>query len=55
MRSSTSALEAKPRRPRKFTWSNIKKDLVKNWPLFIMVLPAVAFYIIFHYIPMGGL
>ena len=55
MRNSQSALEAAPRRPRKFTWPNIKKDFIKNWPLFIMVLPAIAFYIIFHYIPMGGL
>ena len=28
---------------------------MKNWPLLVMGLPAVIFYIIFHYIPMGGL
>ena len=40
---------------RKYSWHNIKKDFVKNWPLLLMVAPALAFYIIFHYIPMGGL
>lgn len=40
---------------RKYSWYNIKKDFVKNWPLLLMVAPALAFYIIFHYIPMGGL
>ena len=40
---------------RKYSWHNIKKDFVKNWPLLLMVEPALAFYIIFHYIPMGGL
>ena len=39
---------------RKYSWHNIKKDFVKNWPLLLMVAPALAFYIIFHYIPMGG-
>ena len=40
---------------RKYSWHNIKKDFVKNWPLLLMVAPALAFYIIFQYIPMGGL
>ena len=40
---------------RKFSWHNIKKDFFKNWPLLIMVAPAILYYIIFHYIPMGGL
>lgn len=41
--------------PRKYSWPNIKKDFLKNWPLLVMVLPALVFYIVFHYIPMGGL
>lgn len=55
MRSSAPALKEAPRKSRKFTWTNIKKDFIKNWPLFVMVLPAIIFYVIFHYIPMGGL
>lgn len=43
------------RKPRKYTWDNIKKNTIRNWPLLVMVLPALAFYILFHYIPMGGL
>lgn len=32
----------------------IKKDLQANWSLYLMILPVVAFYIIFCYVPMGG-
>ncbi len=39
----------------KYSLHNIKRDLVKNWPLFIMVAPAIAFFVIFCYMPMGGL
>ena len=39
----------------KYSLHNIKKDFVKNWPLFVMVAPAIAFFIIFCYMPMGGL
>ena len=57
MMSKTTAAPsgAQVRTYRKYSWHNIKKDFVKNWPLLIMVAPAIAYYIIFHYIPMGGL
>lgn len=32
----------------------IKKDMVKNRYIYIMLLPVVAYFIIFHYIPMFG-
>ena len=32
-----------------------RKKLKRNVPLYIMLLPVLAFYIIFKYIPMGGL
>lgn len=32
----------------------LKKDLRRNWILYLMILPVVAYYIIFHYIPMYG-
>lgn len=53
MRKSTAAEPLV--RPRKYSWPNIQRDFVKNWPLLVMVLPALVFYIVFHYIPMGGL
>ena len=40
---------------RKFTWRNIKKDFRQNYMLTFMILPIVAFYIIFHYGPLYGL
>ena len=45
---------AKPKSNRKYSWQNIKKDFKKNKALFLMGLPTVAFFIIFCYIPMGG-
>lgn len=30
-------------------------DIKRNATLYIMVLPVVAYYVIFHYLPMGGL
>lgn len=32
----------------------IGRELMKNKGLYIMALPVIAFYIIFHYIPLGG-
>ena len=46
---------AKPKSNRKYSWQNIKKDFKQNKALFLMGLPTVAFFIIFCYIPMGGL
>jgi putative aldouronate transport system permease protein len=31
------------------------KNIKKNWQLYTMLLPCIAFFIIFSYIPMGGL
>lgn len=31
------------------------KDMKKNWILYIMILPVVVYYIIFHYVPMYGI
>ena len=33
----------------------IRKDLVSNWSLYLMLLPPLLYLIIFHYTPMGGL
>ena len=32
----------------------LKKDLKKNWILYVMVIPVVAYYILFSYVPMAG-
>ena len=33
----------------------IGNDIKKNFALYIMVLPVLTYYIVFHYLPMGGL
>lgn len=33
----------------------LKKDLKKNWPLYLLVLPALLFFIVFCYFPMFGI
>lgn len=43
------------KRAKKFTWKAIWKDFRRNFILYLMVFPAVLFYLIFHYLPMGGL
>lgn len=40
---------------RKYSWTNIKKDFKKNKALFVMLIPTIAFFVIFCYMPMGGL
>lgn len=32
----------------------LKKDMRTNWSFYVMALPVLAYFIIFHYIPMGG-
>jgi len=34
---------------------NLGRDISKNKMIYAMLIPVLAFYIIFHYIPMGGL
>lgn len=33
----------------------IRKDLRRNWIIYLMALPVIAYYMIFHYGPMYGL
>lgn len=35
-------------------WDIIRKDLVKNRYIYIMLLPVIAYYIVFHYVPLYG-
>lgn len=36
-------------------FSEIKKDLCKNWILYVMILPVVIYYVVFAYAPMYGI
>lgn len=48
--TSVSNLNAKPQRLRR-----LKKSLLLNWQLYILILPVVVYYIVFHYLPMYGI
>lgn len=32
----------------------LRRDMRNNWSIYVMALPFLAYFIIFHYIPMGG-
>ena len=34
---------------------SFKKDFQKNWPLYLMFLPLFLYFVVFNYIPMGGI
>ncbi len=36
-------------------WRQLRKDVKKNWILYVMILPVVVYYIIFSYVPMYGI
>ena len=33
----------------------LQKDLRRNWKVYLMLLPVVAYFVLFAYMPMGGL
>lgn len=33
----------------------LQKDMQKNWTMYLLILPALAFFIVFSYLPMAGL
>lgn len=36
-------------------WARLKRDLVQNWRLYVLILPAITALILFRYAPMYGL
>lgn len=48
--SSVNVLDK--RRTAKSAWN---RDFSMNWPVYLLVLPVVAYFFIFSYLPMGGL
>ena len=37
------------------TWEIIKKDFAKHWPIYLLILPTIIFYVIWCYGPMYGI
>ena len=57
MNTKTPAVNSAERLPDRSQskWTKIKKSLRKNVWLYAFVLPAIAWYILFCYLPMGGI
>lgn len=36
-------------------WTILKKSFRKNWELYLLISPVIAYFIVFHYIPMYGM
>lgn len=53
-RASTGSQPFKPERlpPREGSW---KYDLVHNWKIYVLFIPVLVFFLVFHYAPMFGL
>lgn len=53
-RASTGSRPFKPERlpPREGSW---KYDLVHNWKIYVLFIPVLVFFLVFHYAPMFGL
>ncbi|WP_081676084.1 ABC transporter permease [Butyrivibrio sp. AC2005] len=46
---------ARPARERKYTKEAIRKDLKRNWKRYLLIVPLILFYVVFAYMPMGGI
>ena len=51
----TKAKSQKAVRERKYTKEAIKKDFKRNWKRYLLILPIILFYVVFAYMPMGGI
>lgn len=40
---------------KKLKWKRFARSFTKNWQVYLLLLPVVAYYVIFHYAPMYGL
>ena len=40
--------------PAQSKFYQVKKNFARNWQIYVFLLPAVAYFIILHYIPMYG-
>ena len=40
---------------KKSLWYRLKDDLKKRWILYVMILPVIIYFIVYHYVPMYGI
>ena len=53
--AKTTYTEMTMKKKKKSYFFRLGKDMRKNPILYLMILPVVAYYIIFHYVPMYGI
>ena len=53
-RKATAVRRHKNECERKYTAQSIKKDMKKNYSVYLLVIPVLAYFIIFNYAPMYG-
>lgn len=51
---SSMSMSGQARAKKQSFWKRLSLDLRRNKIVYLMALPMIAFYVIFHYIPMGG-
>ena len=54
MKTTQVLTTARPAAQRSGFWQVVVKDFRRNKYIYAMLLPVVAYYLIFHYIPMYG-
>lgn len=47
--------QTRPRSPQRRTLRNHRKQIIAHAPLILMFLPGLIYFVVFHYIPMGGI
>lgn len=52
MASNTASIKATKLKKPGGTW---KHDLMMNWKIYILIIPVIIYFIIFNYLPMGGI
>mgnify|MGYP001774633684 CR=1 FL=1 len=53
-RKSSQAAVANYGKKRSFS-GTLKRDVIRNRYIYIMLIPVVAYFVVFHYLPMAGI
>ncbi len=54
MQGVTGVKRATTQKPKTGFWNRVVKDFKRNKYIYLMLLPVVAYYVVFHYVPMYG-
>ena len=54
-KKQTAAIQYGVQKPKEPIGVRLKKEITKNWILYLMLLPVIAYFVIFKYMPMYGI